>query len=122
MIEGKTHIASATQLLIYRGNILDENYYLLDYNITKDDIIFLNPHIRGRETKRGTPSSSKPSFKDILHKKLGTHPIGSLVAQAYIVERYEKYPQLELTYPLINGRHDAYTTQGIICKFNGSWP
>lgn len=79
MIEGKTHISFVSQLLLYGGKILDENYHLLYYSIRKDAIIILSAHIRRVETKRGTPSSFKPSFKYMLHKKSRPQPTGSLV-------------------------------------------
>lgn len=41
---------------------------------------------------------------------------------AYIVERVEKTPLLELTDPTIEGIHKEYSERGIICRFNGLWP
>lgn len=44
------------------------------------------------------------------------------MAQAYIIERAEKTPQLELLDPLINGIQEAYAARGIIYRLNGLWP
>lgn len=65
----------------------------------------------GGASKSGTPSSSKPTFKDILHKTTGTQSTKSLVAQVYIVESARKTPQLELSDPLITRIHEAYAAR-----------
>ena len=38
------------------------------------------------------------------------------------MERTEKIMSLELANPMIEVIHEVYTTQDIICGFNGLWP
>lgn len=65
----------------------------------------------------GNPSYSKPTFKDLVQPKSGATPM----PWAYIIERAENIPQLDLNDPVISGIHDAYAERGVICRFNGLW-
>ena len=53
----------------------------------------------GEAKDKGVSSTPKPSYNDISHKTTGSTPL----PQAYIVERTEKIPMLELEDPIIEG-------------------
>ena len=67
---------------------------------------------------RGNLSPAKLSYKEMAQNNNGT----VVTSQAYIVDKADQTPQLELTDPYIASIHDAYLDRGIISRFNGLWP
>lgn len=121
-IYGKIGNPAAFHLLLYKGKLLDNNSILSNFSILRDAVIFLNACLHGGVSSNENSSPSKPSFKDVLHKKTWTPFLVSLAtAQAYIVERVYKATQLELLDLIIVIIHDAYASRGIIYRFNELW-
>lgn len=117
-IHGKTRIPPATQVLRYRGKFLEDSCSLNDSNIIKNSTLHMSTILCGGIKDKGCYSAPKNSYKYISQKTTSPTPL----PQAYIVERTKKTSWLELTDPRIEGIHDAYVAQSIICRFNGICP
>lgn len=116
--QAKTRILTKAQRMQHEGKILDSVSYMSEYKIKRDYIIFLNARLCSGSRGRGNPSLAKPTYKEMAQQNKG--PI--VTSRAYIVDRADQTPQLELTNPYIVGIHDTYPTRGIIYRFNGLWP
>ena len=66
------------------------------------------------------PSSSKPIFKDMLKNKFGSSstPPSTHSLESYVVEKIENTHMIEVFDPNIQGLHNAYSSNVIICRFN----
>jgi hypothetical protein len=113
----KTRIPVAAQVLRYKGKFLEDTSSLNDFNIVKDSLLRMSGRLCGGNKDKGCSLAPKLSYKDLSQKTFDPTPL----SHAYIVESAEKTHLLELKDPSIEGIHDAYATQGIICRFNGLW-
>ena len=117
LIMDKRGIPLVAQYLKCEGKVLSTFHILLNYNIVRDLVIILNGRLCRGGLGKGSSSFAKPTYKEMSSKNLGSTPL----TQAYIVERMENVPQLDLTDPIISDIHDAFFNRGITYKFNGLW-
>ena len=113
-------------ILVYEGKILIDSNPISKFKISKNLTMILTNRLRGREARKGAPSSSRPSFREVLGKNLGKdankgqlyHP----KSKEYIVEQSKHSPCVELQEPTIYEHYKDYFERVIICRFNGLWP
>ena len=96
--------------LIFEGKLLKDLDLILDYNIGRNSTLHVTFRLRGGVVGRGAPSSSKPSFRDVIDKRTNPiHPYGTKPTE-YMVEKSKQSPKLELEDPTIEGIFLAYST------------
>lgn len=65
------------------------------------------------------------TFTDVLRGKIAAHDKQTpnlSVRGPYIVEKKEKFPELAIEIPEVNGLFNLLQQNAIICHFNGYWP
>lgn len=72
---------------------------------------------------KGASTSLKSSlFREVLKTRYSSSCTKSPSSlEAYIVEKSKQTPHLEMVDLVIVGIHNAYSSRGLICKFNGFW-
>ena len=118
LLQDKMSILAQVQHFQYEGKILVNDLNMLKYKIAQDYVIILNAGLCGGSGCGGNLSPAKLSYKEMAQKSNGS----ALISQAYIVDKANQTPRLELIDPFITGIHEAYSTKVIICRFNDLWP
>lgn len=67
-------------------------------------------------------SSSKPSFKDVINNRASPNQAQVPSVVEYIVEKTKLTPCMEMVNSTIGGIFSTYSSQAIVCRFNGLWP
>lgn len=109
-------------VLYYEGKVLKDSNVISKYCIRRNSTIFFAIRLRVGTARKGTPSSSKPSFKEVVNKRLTPVQTIEIKLVEYIVEKSTQSPYIELEDTIILKLYEPYTTRAIICRFNGLWP
>ena len=105
--------------LNFEGKLLKDLDHISDCNIGNNSTLHTSFRLRGGAIGRGVSSSSKPSFRDVIDKRTSPiHPEGTKPTE-YMVEKSKQSPRLEMVDPTIEGIFSAYSSQDLICRFNG---
>lgn len=119
-LERRMGIPSSLLQLLFQGKQLENPLSLSTYNISRNSSVVATLRLRGGAA--GQTSSTRPfSYKDAVHSE-NPKPPEALKSKAFLVEKVEEVPSVELMHEELASQHQDFAERAIICRFNNLWP